>query len=225
MEYGRRTTRWNEIELIEQVHKIIKAYNQIRYPNDTSKHVLLEAAYPDYVFEPTGAGGYVDKTHVICYDIVKKEDGSVGPNRFDKNKVVRPKVFTTENIQVGTDSAGDPILKTQDVLVKHYDLLYRFDCMTASDRESMNLVRDFERMMEIHAQFLETGCKRFIYNGRRPSYFNRDTRYKSRTCEFFAQVEEHWYSVGDRIDEINISYLNIESVGHIPGNADAADDS
>jgi len=206
---------WNEIKLIEEIGRIVKSYNVLRFGAGDGdgaikeKHIVYAAAYPDYVFDLTGEGT-VRHTQMICYDITRKESGSIGPNKMDRNKRERPIIMeqVPAVVNAGTDSEKQV---SQTTLMKHYDLTLRFDCLAASDHESMILVRDFERMMEIHAPYLETGCKRFIYDGRRPSYFNRDTRYKSRTCQFFAQVEEHWYMIDDKIEEINVKYLNFEA--------------
>jgi hypothetical protein len=198
---------WDEIQLIEQIQRIIDAYNELVFNEEPGDKIEFLAAYPDYVFDKTGQATTNETPHkLICYDITKKESGSIGKNQFSNNK--RHKVTEMENV----DTVIEGVTKKQTISRKIYDVNYRFDCLTPSDLESMALIRDFERMMEIHGGYLERGCHRFIYNGRRPSYFNRDTHYKSRTCEFFAQVEEHWYSIEDRIDKINIEYLSVNPI-------------
>jgi len=197
-----RPSLWNEIELIAQIKTIVEAYNRLAWPTEPGKQIYFFPAYPDYVFGETNEVVRNEKpTWLICYDITQKEDGSTGPNRFDKSKKwVRPRLM--ESYEVIDAATGKKML--EEVYVKHYDIQLRFDCMASSDVECMDLTNRFERMMEIHAPYLETGCKRFLYDGRRLSYFNRNTQYKSRTCLYFAQVEEHWYKLADRIDAINL---------------------
>jgi hypothetical protein len=201
-ETNHRPTIWNEIGLIEQIGNIIQAYNKIQYPTTPGEHIYFFPAYPDYVYAETGQVTRTDiPTKLICYDLVDKQDGSQGPNRFDKSKqMVRPRIM--ESYDVTDPISGKTSL--EEVYYKHYDIQLRFDCMAPSDVECMQLINTFERMMEIHARYLETGVKRFLYDGRRLSYFNKSTQYKSRTCLFYAQVEEHWYKLADKIDRIQI---------------------
>jgi len=206
----RKRHLWNEIELIDKVHDIIEAYNTVMYENEKDDYILFVAAYPDWVFDLTGEST-PRRTKIICYDITKKDSGSLGPNQFDRSKRIRPVEMGSSGVVIN-EGENDEKTVVRTELAKPYDIIYRFDCMAPTDRGSMELVRTFERMLEIHGKYLETGCKRFIYNGRRPSYFNRDTRYKSRTCEFFAQVEEHWFTIDDRIEEINVKYLDIPAL-------------
>ena len=221
---GSKLNLWNEIQLIDEIHKIVKAYNDLVYSNEPGKKIWYGSAYPDWIFDKTGDASLAnDHTRLICYDIVKKDDGSIGPERYDRNKRVRPIVMEQKSVVV---NQGEPDQKTQvaEIYMKHYDITLRFDCLAPSDRESLVLIRDFERMLEIHAKYLETGCSRFVYDGRRPSYFNRDIRYKSRTCQFFAQVQEQWHTLDDRIERINIEYLHatkhdIENAGIAAANA------
>jgi hypothetical protein len=200
---------WNEIDLINQMQRIIDAYNNIKYPDTPGEHIHFQAAYPDYVFDVTDQATVNTKPHkLICYDIIKKDDGSLSDKSYSNTTRTRPVLMETRKVLV---NKGQPDEKEtlEEVYAKRYDLTYRFDCLAPSDKESMELIRIFERMMEVHAEYLEQGCHRFKYTGRKPSYFNRDTQYRSRTCTFFAQTEEHWYTLEDEIKKVNIQYLSI----------------
>ena len=205
---GNKLFLWNELDLITQITKIVDAYNKLRYKENEGEYVRIAAAYPDYIFDTTDQGNVINTPHkLICYDIVKKGNGTLGENRGSKQKP-RPTLMETRDLVINEGKDDEKTVK-EEVYAKRYDVTYRFDCLAPSDTESMALIRDFERMMEIHAQYLESGCHRFIYTGRRPSYFNRDTQYKSRSCEFFSQIEEQWFKEQDRINTIEIEYLTI----------------
>lgn len=205
---NRKPNHFNEIQLMDEIGKIIHAYNQVRYENEPANKIEYVAAYPDYVFELTGEESKTNRpSRIICYDIIKKDSGSLGTNRFDNTKRVRPVVVESRPIII---DEGTPQERSgrENVYLKHYDVLLRFDCLAPSDRESMILAREFEKIMEAHSMYLETGVQRFVYHGRTASYFNRQTEYKSRTCQFFAQVQEIWSDIGDQIRHINITYLH-----------------
>lgn len=209
---NKKPNSWNEIQILEQIGTIIRAYNQLRYGSDASKYIWYGPAYPEFVFAETGNASLPEgRTRLICYDIIRKEDGSMGVNRFDSDKRVRPVEMEKYTVTIN-EGREDEALQVETVYMKPYDLTYRFDCLAPTDAESLDLVRDFERMMEIHARYLESGCQRFVYDGRKPSYYNRDTRYKSRTCQFFVQIQETWYDLADRISQIELTFSNVSTV-------------
>ncbi len=201
---------WDEIQLLGKINEIIEVYNKKTYGNDKAKYIRFSAAYPDEVFDKTGTTTTLtnnDHHRLICYDIARKEDGSIGDSPFSSKTRPRPIVIESKEVTREYED-GKKDINILETYLKTYDILYRFDCLAPSDKESMDLVLLFEKMLEINAKYLEQGCNRFIYYGRRSSYFNRDTQYKSRTCEFFAQVQQLWYLEQDRINQINIEYLS-----------------
>ena len=201
---------WNEIELMKQVSRIIDAYNTIEYDRIPGDKIHFQAAYPDYIFDKTTQANVLNNPHkMICYDIVKKTDGSRGTTPHSSSTKPRPVLMETRNVIVN-QGESDERSAVEEIYRKTYDVTYRFDCLAPTDSESMELIRIFERMMEIHARYMELGSHRWIYQGRRPSYFNRETQYRSRTCEFFAQIEEQWYTIEDKIEHININYLGLD---------------
>jgi len=205
----KKSALWNEIDLITQVTRIVDAYNTITNDRDPGNKIHIQAAYPDYVFDKTSQANVENSPHrLVCYDITKKTDGSLGTSPHSSKTKPRPVLMESRNITINKGQS-DEREAVEEIYRKVYDITYRFDCLAPSDKESMALIRTFERMMEIHAAYMEQGCHRWIYLGRRPSYFNRETSYRSRTCEFFAQVEEQWNTIEDKIEEININYLSL----------------
>jgi len=202
--------RFNEIQLIEEISKLITIHNKVIYGSDNyAKHILFEAAYPDYVFDKTGQTTVIQNaSRLICYDIQKKENGSIDSKMFANKVRFRPIIAETRSVVINEGQPDEQDVM-EEIYMKRYDVTYRFDCLAPTDKECMELIREFERMLEVNSKYLELGCPRFIYAGRRPSYFNRDTNYKSRTCLFDAQVEEQWYSIKDKIKEIEIEYTSL----------------
>lgn len=197
---------WNELQVLEQIERILDVYNKLKYGDDRSKYIKFLAAYPDYVFATTGTASLNSNARehkLICYDISRKESGSEGEMMFSSKKRVRPTLMEATDAIINSGREDEKTIKVETYR-KIYDLMYRFDCLAPSDTQSLELIREFEKIMEIHSRYLELGCHRFMYVGRKPSYFNRDTNYKSRTCEFFAQIEEQWTSTEDRIEDIEI---------------------
>jgi len=206
---NKKDTYWNELGIIDQVYRIVDAYNKIKHPYSMTDNIHLQAAYPDYIFDKTSQANVETSPHLlICYDVIKKEDGSYGENTFSNTKKPRPVLMETKNITLN-EGQNDEREAKEEIYTKRYDLTFRFDCMAPTDTEALRLTWLFERMMEIHAEYLERGCHRWIYIGRKPSYFNRETKYRSRSCEFFAQVEEQWHIYRDKIQEIKLNYLNL----------------
>jgi hypothetical protein len=208
---NRKPRYFNEIGLIDEIGKIIKAYNSVRYENDLQKKIEYLPCYPDYVFDLTNEASKISRpSRLICYDIIKKDSGSLGKERFDRDKRIKPILIESRPVILdqGTPQERQAVMSIYE---KHYDILLRFDCMSATDRDSLELIREFEKIMEAHTLYLETGVQRFAYNGRTSSFFSRDTHYKSRTCHFFAQVQELWNDIDEQINTINLEYLNFTS--------------
>lgn len=203
---------WDELALIRKIGEIVDTYNSIVFGDNKEDYIRFQAAYPDEIFDTSGeTTTLVDGSYkLICYDISRKTDGSIGETEFSNKTRPRPIVVESKDILKSYEEDNETVdlRKVQETYLKVYDVMFRFDCLAPSDMQSMQLVLDFEKMLEINAKYLEQGCQRFIYKGRRPSYFNRDTKYKSRTCEFYAQVQQLWFLEEDRINQINIEYLS-----------------
>jgi hypothetical protein len=208
---NRKPRYFNEIGLLDEIGKIISAYNVVRFENDPKKVIEYLPCYPDYVFALTNEASKVSRPNrLICYDIIKKESGSIGSERYDRNKRVKPILMESRPIVLdrGTPEQRNAV---EEIYEKHYDITIRFDCLAPTDRDSLELIREFEKILESHTLYLETGVQRFAYNGRTASFFNRETEYRSRTCHFFAQVQEMWNSIEEQINTVNVQYLNFTS--------------
>jgi hypothetical protein len=211
VEANKKPFLWNEIDLIKQVGNIIEVYNKLAYKDQPGKQIQYSAAYPNYVFDTTGSATAVNRpTKLVCYDVVRKENGSISENAGSKTHP-RPVLMETTDVIINEGKEDEKTVK-QSIYRKIYDITFRFDCLAPTDIESLQLTREFEKMMEIHSRYLELGCHRFMYVGRKATYYNRDIHYKSRACEFFAQVEEQWYSHEDRIEQINVELYHLTNI-------------
>jgi len=210
---NRKSGKLNILQVALIIGILVDLYNKFLPDAEKEKNAIeYVPAYPDWLLGKTGSADTEDVHHrVITWDVQRREDGSTGESPFSSQKERRPRL--REEI---TETREDGSTYMREVYGKWYDNLLRFDCFAPKPVEAHEALLRFERMLEIHASWLESqGVSKLTYFGRTSPIYLQDARYKSKASLFFVRTEAIWIKDEDTIRRIELEANNeIETWTH-----------
>jgi hypothetical protein len=197
-----KSGKLNILQVALVIGILVDLYNKLLPAEEKEKKAVeYVPAYPDWILGKTGSADTTDVHHrVITWDVQRREDGSLGESPFSGKKERRPRL--REEI---TETRDDGTTYMKEVYGKWYDNLLRFDCFAPNPTEAHETLLRFEKMLEIHASWLESqGVSRLLYFGRTSPIYLQDARYQSKACLFFVRTEQIWTRDEDTIRRIEL---------------------
>jgi len=185
--------------LVGIIHNL---YNKLLTDSDKEyKAFEYMPAHPAWLLGKTGSADTQDTyDRVITWDVMRREDGTLGKSPFSGTKQKRPAL--REEVPITRD---DGTKYVREIYGKFYDNLLRFDCFAPTATEAHDTLIKFERMLENHAMFFENqGVSKFLYHGRTSPLYLENARYHTKACIFYVRTEEMWYRDEDTIKKIEL---------------------